>query len=96
MEIGQVDGSNDRALLDRIGQLERELAAMKTGATGQGTCTSKAKAKPKAQPSTSYNGPRTAGPKSNCYECGCLGHFGRDCEQRAQRLAREAAVADQQ
>ena len=40
--------------------------------------------------------PRTAHPHSLSYECGEPGHFGRDCHQRAARLAREVAATQNQ
>ena len=92
MEIGPLESKHERALLERIERLEKELSAVKSGAGSREAPRPQAKPTPKASSST-YDGPRVAGPKTACYECGRLGHFGRDCEQRAQRCAREAAEA---
>lgn len=83
MEIGQIDSSTEQALLARITKLESELAASKSKVP--------AKAFQPKKSQSSYTGPRTAGPKSACYECGQLGHFGRDCPQRAARMQVAAA-----
>ena len=90
MEIGPVE-SNGKALLDRISQLEAELARLKSGKP-QSDNPSKP-VNTHAQQNQRYTGPRTTGAMSSCYECGKNGHFGRDCSVRKARLAQEAAAA---
>ena len=86
MESSPVELANVVELKARISQLEAELKAARISAT------------PNAQKTvnmikTPYTGPRTAGPRRSCYECKALGHFARDCPQRAARKAQQAAAA---
>ena len=87
MEIGPITQANDCALMTRIKHLEKELISAKA-------LLQKPTPKPvRTETKQPYTGPRTAGPKSACYECGGLAHFGRDCTKCKARLAREAAAA---
>ena len=93
MEIGPIEPNTVEMLTRRVAQLEAKLAA-KHQAAAKYLSSAAVPDKSKRQSSSRFTGPRTAGPKTLCYECRKAGHFGRDCEQRKARLARETASAD--
>lgn len=96
MEIGQMDATTQKALLDRIAKLESQLAASKVtgGQPPEPSTSGQRNQNRNRNRNPDYNGPRIAGPKTKCYECDqCAGHFARDCPDRKARLAREAAAA---
>jgi transposase-like protein len=81
----------------RLAELEKALAAQKAATipTGiaRGGSSSHGRGRGVARSHDSYTGPRTAGPKAQCFSCKNLGHFARDCP--AQVTKGEAAAAPQ-
>ena len=94
MEMGPLQSGEVIALKARMRTMEEQLkrasGAVSTAAKRYPPVPLETNLNPNA---TLYTGPIVARPKSDCYECQELGHFGRDCPIRKARLEREAAYS---
>jgi len=95
MEVGPLEEDARDRELRRLREEVARLKATKSSQPPSQNRTTTPTNQGASNSAPSYNGPRKAGPRAQCYECSGYGHFGRDCAKRRERLAHEAATGGQ-